>query len=104
MSVGTSGGFARGPGEGEALWFNRGLGRAEGDEENNEIEDRTCDHDKPAGSESDLCTCEEDLPKLEWYGEYLHFRRVFRRAYDDQLAGRRLMLLAAAHRSAATPT
>jgi GNAT superfamily N-acetyltransferase len=37
---------------------------------------------------------EEDLPKLEWYGEYLHFRRVFRRAYDDQLAGRRLMLLA----------
>src|SRR5262245_4923126 len=37
---------------------------------------------------------EDDLPKLEWYGEYTHFRRVFRGAYEDQLAGRRLMLLA----------
>ncbi len=36
----------------------------------------------------------EDLPKLEWYGQYTHFRRVFQRAYEDQLAGRRLMLLA----------
>ncbi len=35
-----------------------------------------------------------DLPKLEWYGEYAHFRRVFQRAYEDQLAGKRLMLLA----------
>src|SRR4051812_36081703 len=34
MSIqGTSGGFAQGPGEGEALWFNRGLGllKATGD-------------------------------------------------------------------------
>jgi len=36
----------------------------------------------------------EDLPKLEWYGEYTHFRRVFQRAFEDQKAGRRLMLLA----------
>jgi len=36
----------------------------------------------------------DDLPKLEWYGQYTHFRRVFQRAYEDQLAGRRLMLLA----------
>jgi len=36
----------------------------------------------------------EDLPKLEWYGEFTHFRRVFQRAYEDQRAGRRLMLLA----------
>jgi ribosomal protein S18 acetylase RimI-like enzyme len=36
----------------------------------------------------------EDLPKLEWYGEYTHYRRVFQRAFEDQLAGRRLMLLA----------
>ncbi len=36
----------------------------------------------------------EDLPKLEWYGEYKHFRRVFHHAYEDQLAGRRLMLIA----------
>jgi GNAT superfamily N-acetyltransferase len=39
----------------------------------------------------------EDLPKLEWYGEYTHFRRVFQRAYEDQKAGRRLMLLADAN-------
>src|SRR5688572_14121535 len=37
---------------------------------------------------------QDDLPKLEWYGKYTHFRRVFQRAYEDQLAGRRLMLLA----------
>lgn len=36
----------------------------------------------------------DDLPKLEWYGQYTHFRRVFQRAYEDQIAGRRLMLLA----------
>ncbi len=35
-----------------------------------------------------------DLPNLEWYGEYTHFRRVFMRAFEDQLAGRRLILLA----------
>ena len=35
-----------------------------------------------------------DLPKLEWNGEYTHFRRVFQRAYEDQLTGKRLMLLA----------
>lgn len=35
-----------------------------------------------------------DLPKLEWYGQYTHFRRVFQRTYEDQLAGTRLMLLA----------
>ena len=35
-----------------------------------------------------------DLPKLEWHGEYTHFRRVFQSAFEDQRAGRRLMLLA----------
>ncbi len=35
-----------------------------------------------------------DLPKLEWHGEYTHFRRVFQKAFEDQQAGRRLMLLA----------
>lgn len=35
-----------------------------------------------------------DLPKLEWYGQYTHFRNVFRRTYRDQQRGRRLMLLA----------
>jgi GNAT superfamily N-acetyltransferase len=39
----------------------------------------------------------QDLPKLEWYGEYAHFRRVFQRAFEDQQAGRRLMLLADAN-------
>lgn len=36
----------------------------------------------------------EDLPKLEWYGKYTHFRRVFERTYEEQVRGQRLMLLA----------
>ena len=36
----------------------------------------------------------EDLPKLEWYGQYKHFRNLFRRTYREQQAGRRVMLLA----------
>lgn len=36
----------------------------------------------------------DDLPKLEWHGEYTHFRRVFRNTFDEQSTGRRLMLLA----------
>lgn len=36
----------------------------------------------------------EDLPKLEWNGQYRHFRNVFRRTFREQQAGRRLMLLA----------
>jgi len=36
----------------------------------------------------------DDLPKLEWFGEYTHFRRVFQHTYQEQSAGRRLMLLA----------
>ena len=35
-----------------------------------------------------------DLPKLEWYGQYTHFRTLFRRTYQDQLQHRRLMLVA----------
>jgi ribosomal protein S18 acetylase RimI-like enzyme len=35
-----------------------------------------------------------DLPKLEWYGQYTHFRRVFQKTYEEQEAGYRLMLLA----------
>lgn len=27
---------------------------------------------------------EEDLPDLEWNGEYTHFRRLFRNAYENQ--------------------
>lgn len=38
---------------------------------------------------------EDDLPKLEWLGEYTHFRRVFRYTYNEQQQGARLMLLAA---------
>jgi ribosomal protein S18 acetylase RimI-like enzyme len=36
----------------------------------------------------------DDLPLLEWYGQYTHFRRMFRVTYEDQVAGKRLMLLA----------
>lgn len=37
---------------------------------------------------------EADLPKLEWYGIYTHFRAVFARTYQEQIAGRRLMVIA----------
>jgi ribosomal protein S18 acetylase RimI-like enzyme len=36
----------------------------------------------------------EDLPLLEWYGQYIHFRNLFRLTYEGQLQGERLMLLA----------
>lgn len=35
-----------------------------------------------------------DLPKLEWYGQYAHFRTVFRRTFNEQEQRRRLMLIA----------
>ncbi|MBE2266990.1 MAG: GNAT family N-acetyltransferase [Anaerolinea sp.] len=35
-----------------------------------------------------------DLPKLEWYGQYAHFRTVFRRTFSEQEHRRRLMLVA----------
>ncbi len=37
---------------------------------------------------------QEDLPRLEWYGQYIHYRNLFRRAYRDQQLGTRLMLVA----------
>lgn len=37
---------------------------------------------------------EDDLPKLEWMGEFTHFRRVFQQTYQDQRDGLRLMILA----------
>lgn len=36
----------------------------------------------------------DDLPKLEWYGEYAHFRGQFERAFREQQLGKRLMLIA----------
>ncbi|MDX1991839.1 MAG: GNAT family N-acetyltransferase [bacterium] len=36
----------------------------------------------------------EDLPRLEWYGQYAHFRNLFQRAYREQVQGKRLMLVA----------
>lgn len=36
----------------------------------------------------------KDLPKLEWYGQYRHFRSMFQRTFREQEAGHRLMLLA----------
>lgn len=35
-----------------------------------------------------------DVPRLEWHGQYIHYRNLFRRAYRDQQIGRRLMLVA----------
>lgn len=37
---------------------------------------------------------QEDLVKLEWGGEYIHFRKVFQFTFHEQRMGRRLMLLA----------
>jgi ribosomal protein S18 acetylase RimI-like enzyme len=36
----------------------------------------------------------DDLPLLEWYGQYKHYRRLFRRTFQAQQDGRRLMLVA----------
>ncbi len=36
---------------------------------------------------------ERDLPALEWNGEYLHFRNLFRQAYEDMRLGTRLLLV-----------
>lgn len=33
----------------------------------------------------------EDLPSLEWEGEYTHFRKVYRKVYDRMLAGQAVM-------------
>ena len=35
-----------------------------------------------------------DLPKLEWFGQYAHFRNLYRRSFREQQHGRRLLLLA----------
>ena len=37
---------------------------------------------------------ERDLPALEWGGEFLHFRNLFRQAYEDMRLGTRLLLVA----------
>jgi ribosomal protein S18 acetylase RimI-like enzyme len=37
---------------------------------------------------------EADLALLEWYGQYTHFRNLFRMTYEGQQRGERLMLLA----------
>jgi ribosomal protein S18 acetylase RimI-like enzyme len=36
---------------------------------------------------------ESDLAALEWDGTYLHFRRLFRQAYDDMRIGTRFLLM-----------
>jgi ribosomal protein S18 acetylase RimI-like enzyme len=38
---------------------------------------------------------EADLPALEWDGEYVHYRRLFKKAMAETRRGRRLLLLAA---------
>jgi ribosomal protein S18 acetylase RimI-like enzyme len=36
----------------------------------------------------------EDLRKLEWYGQFIHFRRLFLRSYQGQQDGSRFLLVA----------
>lgn len=37
---------------------------------------------------------QEDLRKLEWYGQFTHFRRLFLRSYQGQQEGNRFLLVA----------
>jgi ribosomal protein S18 acetylase RimI-like enzyme len=37
---------------------------------------------------------EDDLPAMEWDGEYSHFRNVYRYALEEARVGRRILLLA----------
>lgn len=37
---------------------------------------------------------EKDLPGLEWEGEFLHFRNLYRRSFQDYQKGLRLMMVA----------
>lgn len=37
---------------------------------------------------------EEDLPKLEWFGAYTHYRKLFRQTYRDFMKGRQAMWIA----------
>lgn len=37
---------------------------------------------------------EADLPLLEWYGQFTHFRRLYHKTYQDQRSGIRQMLVA----------
>ena len=37
---------------------------------------------------------EDDLPKLEWHGQFKHYRNLFRRSYEGQAKGFRFMLVA----------
>lgn len=36
----------------------------------------------------------DDIPRLEWFGQYAHYRNVFRRTFREQIDGRRLILIA----------
>lgn len=36
----------------------------------------------------------QDISQLEWHGQFIHFRRIFRRAFREQKQGKRLMLVA----------
>jgi ribosomal protein S18 acetylase RimI-like enzyme len=36
----------------------------------------------------------DDVPKFEWFGQYTHFRNLFRKAFREQERGQRLILVA----------
>jgi ribosomal protein S18 acetylase RimI-like enzyme len=37
---------------------------------------------------------QEDLPKIEWHGQFTHFRTMFMKSYAEQIQGRRHLLVA----------
>ncbi len=60
----------------------------------NEPADRYAGNALPESDEFTIRPIEErDLPALEWDGMYLHFRRLFRQAYEDMRIGTRQLLM-----------
>lgn len=35
-----------------------------------------------------------DLPRMEWYGQYAHYRNLYRRSFREQREGKRILLVA----------
>lgn len=55
---------------------------------------RTAEEETGAAKEFIIRRAEErDLPALEWDGEFMHFRNLFRQAFEEMHLGARLMLV-----------
>jgi ribosomal protein S18 acetylase RimI-like enzyme len=58
------------------------------------VQEPAVEIDTPNGDAFTIRPVEErDLPALEWDGAFLHFRRLFRQAYEDMRLGTRFLLM-----------